>query len=145
MGQPSTPHQSHPVIAIASRYPYSLLTLWTALVLLGIMSVELGGIKWYDDSMRLIYSHVGTPRPLDTSSRATSSDIEDEPYARNFIQARWTPLHLAPLCSCKEICVRIGLRKCQPNLPTLPRLFVKMIYCVPYCHSWYQRSFLYVP
>ena len=73
---------------ILSRYPYSLLTLWTALFLLGTISVELGGIQWYDDSMRLIYSHVGAQRPLYTASGATSSDIEDEPYARNFIQAR---------------------------------------------------------
>ena len=71
-----------------SSYLYSLLTLWITLFLLGTILVENGGLQCYDDSMRLIYSHVGAPPPLDTASGATSSDIEDEPHARNPIQAR---------------------------------------------------------
>ena len=71
-----------------SRYPYSLLTLWTALFLLGTMLDELGGVQWYDNSMRLVYSHIGAPGPLGIALGAISPYIEDEPHARNLTQTR---------------------------------------------------------
>lgn len=51
--------------------------LWTAHFLLETIVVELGGIQWYDDRMRLIYSHAGAQGALETTSSSISSNIED--------------------------------------------------------------------